>query len=142
MVFFSFISKHFMFVSLFLFKLYHQLSFAFRSLCWYYVMIITSKTWLRLLNETWKGYHVNIGNCTYLGQNSSASSKRLTSFLKTFLHFLQARIISGLFIISWSSFSWWHSAQSYHFLQHYALIWTCALRMCLHIFVKFKFYII
>ena len=78
----------------------------------------------------------------YLGQYSSHSSNSWeTSLRKTFLHFLHARIISGLFIISWSSVSKWHSGQSNHFLQHEARICTWAFRMCLHIslFEKFKF---
>lgn len=44
------------------------------------------------------------------GQNSSASSNLVISFLKAFLHFLQRKAISTVFSNSWSDFSAWHSA--------------------------------
>lgn len=68
----------------------------------------------------------------YCGQNSSVSSKSIISFLNTFLQTLQANTISNVFFNSWSSFSLWHSAQSYHFLQHGLLIDTYTFKICLH----------
>ena len=86
-------------------------------------------------------YFLQCSQNTYFGQNSSASSKSSsTSFLKTFLHFLQAKVISRVLSNSWSCVSAWHSGQSNHFLQHGALMETWALRMCLHIlFGKYVF---
>jgi hypothetical protein len=65
------------------------------------------------------------------GQYSSLSSNVSMSLRKTFLHFLQAKIISVAPLSSWSCFSAWHSAQSNHCLQHGERIATWALRMCL-----------
>ena len=74
---------------------------------------------------------------TYLGQNSSASSKSsLTSFLNTFLHFLQTMHMSVVLSNSWSCVSSWHSGQSNHLRQHGALMATWAFRTCLHILLR------
>lgn len=71
------------------------------------------------------------------GQYSSASSScclhrrlegqrresaHVRSFLKTFLHFLQATISSTVLKSSWSLLSSWHLVQSNHRLQHAARI--------------------
>jgi len=50
------------------------------------------------------------------GQYSSASSNSCASFRKHFRHFLQANVISRVCRSSCDSCSWWHSAQSNHFL--------------------------
>ena len=47
---------------------------------------------------------------THLSSNSRASLR------KAFLHFLQMKTISKLWSSGWSAVSWWHSAQSNHFL--------------------------
>ena len=81
------------------------------------------------------------------GQYSSASSNSSTCLRKARLHFLHKKIISIVGMSSWSSphLSMWHSGQSNHNLQQGARTATCALRMCLHIFpiflwfIKFKF---
>ena len=62
---------------------------------------------------------------TYLSSNSRASLR------KAFLHFLQTKTISKLCSSGWSAVSWWHSAQSNHFLQHGERMATWALRTCL-----------
>lgn len=63
--------------------------------------------------------------CPHLSSNSRASLR------KHFLHFLQAKTISKTCCSSWSEFSWWHSAQSYHLrpggTRHYmSLAIVCA----------------
>lgn len=61
----------------------------------------------------------------------------VTFFLNVFLHFLQAKHISIVFLLGSTYFkecfsvSWWHSGQSNHFLQHGALIETWAFNICL-----------
>jgi hypothetical protein len=44
---------------------------------------------------------------------------------------LQTKTISKLCSSGWSAVSWWHSAQSNHFLQHGERMATWALRTCL-----------
>lgn len=55
------------------------------------------------------------------GQYSSASSNSLASLRKHFLHFLQANVISNVWRRGCDSCSWWHWAQSNHFLP---TMWT------------------
>jgi hypothetical protein len=52
----------------------------------------------------------------YYYEYAYASSNSRASFRKHFLHFLQAKTMSKVWPNSWSALSWWHSAQSYHFL--------------------------
>lgn len=59
------------------------------------------------------------------------SSNSRASLRKAFRHFLQMKTISKLCSSGWSAVSWWHSAQSNHFLQHGERIETWAFRTCL-----------
>ena len=54
--------------------------------------------------------HHNLVSATYASSNSRAS------FRKAFLHFLQMKVMSKVCVSGWSDCSWWHSAQSNHFL--------------------------
>jgi hypothetical protein len=49
-------------------------------------------------------------SCTHASSNSRAS------FRKAFLHFLHMKVMSNVCMSGWSLCSWWHSAQSNHFL--------------------------
>lgn len=53
------------------------------------------------------------------------------SFRNAFLHFLHRKVISRVLASLCVWFSAWHSAQSYHCLQHGARMETCAFSTCL-----------
>lgn len=132
--------EHLVLEALLLLELNHQLALRLGGLRMDHVVVVTST--LDKLEQAHHGYFKYYLSLwlseTYLGQYSSESSLSFAmSLRKTFLHFLQARMISMERKISWSWVSAWHSGQSNHSLQHWALTYTCAFKMCLHILMSF-----